>query len=102
MSQLQPTKAAPHFEGTAVVNGEFKKISLCDYKGKYVVLFFYPLDFTFVCPTEIIAFSESADKFRAINCELIACSTDSHYSHLAWSVIVTIHFEHKLTTVFAA
>lgn len=81
---LQPAKPAPHFEGTAVVNGEFKKISLCDYKGKYVVLFFYPLDFTFVCPTEIIAFSESAEKFRAINCELIACSTDSHFSHLAW------------------
>lgn len=81
---LQPAKPAPHFEGMAVVNGEFKKISLCDYKGKYVVLFFYPLDFTFVCPTEIIAFSESAEKFRAINCEVIGCSTDSHFSHLAW------------------
>jgi len=84
MSVLQPAKPAPCFEGMAVVNGEFKKISLCDYKGKYVVLFFYPLDFTFVCPTELIAFSDSADKFRAINCELIACSTDSHFSHLAW------------------
>jgi len=84
MSVLQPTKPAPVFEGMAVVNGEFKKISLSDYKGKYVVLFFYPLDFTFVCPTEIIAFSDSAAKFRAINCELIACSTDSHFSHLAW------------------
>ena len=84
MSLLQPSKPAPHFEGMAVVNGEFKKISLSDYKGKYVVLFFYPLDFTFVCPTEIIAFSESADKFRGMNCELIACSTDSHFSHLAW------------------
>ena len=81
---LQPAKPAPHFEGMAVVNGEFKKISLSDYKGKYVVLFFYPLDFTFVCPTEIIAFSEIADKFRAINCEVVACSTDSHFSHLAW------------------
>jgi len=84
MSSLQPAQPAPQFEGMAVVNGEFKKISLGDYKGKYVVLFFYPLDFTFVCPTEIIAFSDSADKFRAINCELIACSTDSHFSHLAW------------------
>jgi len=84
MSSLQPAQPAPHFEGMAVVKGEFKKISLSDYKGKYVVLFFYPLDFTFVCPTEIIAFSSSADKFHAINCELIACSTDSHFSHLAW------------------
>lgn len=81
---LQPAKPAPHFEGIAVVNGEFKKISLSDYKGKYLVLFFYPLDFTFVCPTEIIAFSESAEKFRAINCEVVGCSTDSHFSHLAW------------------
>jgi len=81
---LQPAKPAPHFDGMAVVGGEFKKISLCDYKGKYVVLFFYPLDFTFVCPTEIIAFSDASDKFRAINCEVVACSTDSHFSHLAW------------------
>jgi len=77
-------KPAPQFEGMAVVNNEFKKISLSDYAGKYVVLFFYPLDFTFVCPTEIVAFSEAADKFRDIKCELIACSTDSHFSHLAW------------------
>ncbi|KAF6028124.1 Jafrac1 [Bugula neritina] len=57
---------------------------LSDYKGKYVVFFFYPLDFTFVCPTEIIAFSDRAEEFRAINCEVIACSTDSEFSHLAW------------------
>jgi peroxiredoxin 1 len=75
---------APEFTGTAVVNGEFKTISLSDYKGKYVVLFFYPLDFTFVCPTEIIAFSDRASEFQSIGCELIACSTDSHFSHLAW------------------
>jgi alkyl hydroperoxide reductase subunit AhpC len=75
---------APEFTGTAVVNGEFKTISLADYKGKYVVLFFYPLDFTFVCPTEIIAFSDRAKEFRDIGCELIAVSTDSHFSHLAW------------------
>lgn len=75
---------APDFKGTAVVNGEFKTISLSDYKGKYVVLFFYPLDFTFVCPTEIIAFSDRAKEFADIGCELIACSTDSHFSHLAW------------------
>jgi alkyl hydroperoxide reductase subunit AhpC len=75
---------APEFSGTAVVNGEFKTVSLADYKGKYVVLFFYPLDFTFVCPTEIIAFSDRAKEFHDIGCELIACSTDSHFSHLAW------------------
>ncbi|CAL7937422.1 unnamed protein product [Xylocopa violacea] len=77
-------KPAPSFTGTAVVNGEFKDISLSDYKGKYVVLFFYPLDFTFVCPTEIIAFSDRAQEFEEIGCKLVAASTDSHFSHLAW------------------
>ena len=81
---LQPQMAAPKFKGTAVVNGQFKEISLDDYKGKYVVLFFYPLDFTFVCPTEIIAFNDRAAEFEANNCAVIAASTDSHFSHLAW------------------
>lgn len=80
-------KPAPAFEGKAVVNGQFKDIKLSDYKGQYVVLFFYPLDFTFVCPTEIIAFSDRADEFKKINTQLIACSTDSHFSHLAWTNI---------------
>ena len=70
--------AAPKFKGTAVIQGQFKEISLDDYKGKYVVLFFYPLDFTFVCPTEIIAFNDRAEEFEAINTAVIACSTDSH------------------------
>ncbi|XP_077549039.1 peroxiredoxin 2-like [Haemaphysalis longicornis] len=78
------TKPAPDFCGTAVVEGEFKKIRLADYKDKYLVLFFYPLDFTFVCPTEIIAFSERADDFRKIDCEVVGCSTDSHFCHFAW------------------
>ncbi|KPP63870.1 natural killer cell enhancement factor-like [Scleropages formosus] len=52
--------------------------------GKYVVLFFYPLDFTFVCPTEIVAFSDRAEEFRSVGCEVLAASTDSHFSHLAW------------------
>ncbi|CAM4855493.1 unnamed protein product [Rotaria socialis] len=77
-------KPAPAFKATAVIDGNFKEVSLQDYKGKYVVLFFYPLDFTFVCPTEIIAFSDRAEEFRQINCEILACSTDSHFSHLAW------------------
>ncbi|CAO1349082.1 unnamed protein product [Diamesa serratosioi] len=86
---LQYTKAviskpAPIFEGTAVVNGEFKTISLKDYLGKYVVFFFYPLDFTFVCPTEILAFSDRVEEFRKINTEVIAASVDSHFTHLSW------------------
>lgn len=76
---------APFFKAEALVNGEFKNISLDDYKGKWKVLFFYPLDFTFVCPTELVAYSEAADKFKAMNCELIACSVDSAHSHLAWT-----------------
>uniref|UniRef100_A0A1A9W562 thioredoxin-dependent peroxiredoxin n=1 Tax=Glossina brevipalpis TaxID=37001 RepID=A0A1A9W562_9MUSC len=78
------SKPAPYFEGTAVMNNEFIKLSLNQYIGKYVVLLFYPLDFTFVCPTEIIAFSDRIDEFRKINTEVIACSVDSHFTHLAW------------------
>ena len=68
---------APDFSGEAYVNGEFKKISLSDYKGKKVVLFFYPLDFTFVCPTEIIAFTDRIEDFRKRNTEVIGVSVDS-------------------------
>lgn len=77
-------KPAPEFKGPAVVNGMFKDISLSDYKGQYVVLFFYPLDFTFVCPTEIIAFSDRFEEFKKINTAVVACSTDSQFTHLAW------------------
>ncbi len=76
---------APHFKAGALVNGQEKTISLDDYKGKWKILFFYPLDFTFVCPTEITAFSDAASKFQDLNCELIACSVDSFFSHLAWT-----------------
>ncbi|KAJ3312923.1 hypothetical protein HDV04_002580 [Boothiomyces sp. JEL0838] len=75
---------APHFSAQAVVNGEFKEVSLDDYKGKYLVLFFYPLDWTFVCPTEIIAFSEKAAEFRKINTEVVGVSIDSKFSHFNW------------------
>uniref|UniRef100_A0A8C5QHP3 Thioredoxin-dependent peroxide reductase, mitochondrial n=1 Tax=Leptobrachium leishanense TaxID=445787 RepID=A0A8C5QHP3_9ANUR len=78
------TQHAPQFKGTAVVNGEFKELSLDDFKGKYLVLFFYPLDFTFVCPTEIVAFSNKANEFHDVNCEVVAVSVDSHFCHLAW------------------
>lgn len=77
-------KPAPVFSGTAVVNREFKQIKLKNYKGKYVVLLFYPLDFTFVCPTELIAFSDAFPEFQKLNCQVIAASTDSQFGHFAW------------------
>jgi len=80
----RPQQKAPDFKGQAVVNKQFKQIQLSDYKGKWLVFFFYPLDFTFVCPTEITGFSDATEEFRKINCEVVACSTDSHFSHLAW------------------
>src|SRR5690606_1057529 len=76
---------APEFKAQAVMpNGSFQEVSLADYQGKYVLLFFYPLDFTFVCPTEIIAFSDAAEQFRELNVHILGCSIDSHFSHLAW------------------
>ncbi|XP_057373642.2 peroxiredoxin-2-like [Daphnia carinata] len=80
----QVQQPAPDFRATAVVDAAFKEIGLSDYKGKYLVLFFYPLDFTFVCPTEIIAFSDRIHDFKALNAEVVGVSTDSHFSHLAW------------------
>lgn len=80
-------KKAPLFEADAVVNGsEFvEKFSLEQYLGKkYVVFFFYPLDFTFVCPTEILAFQERLHEFEAKNCAVVGCSVDSKFSHWAW------------------
>lgn len=74
-------KPAPHFEGMAWDNGAFKEIKLSDYKGKWVILFFYPMDFTFVCPTEIISFSDSSETFAKLNTVIIGASTDSHYVH---------------------
>ncbi|RPD56872.1 2-cysteine peroxiredoxin [Lentinus tigrinus ALCF2SS1-7] len=78
-------KPAPAFKGTAVVDGLFQDISLADYLGQWVVLFFYPMDFTFVCPTEILAFNDALPQFKAINTAVIGASTDSHYTHLAWA-----------------
>jgi len=77
-------KPAPDFSADAVKGKEFGKVSLGDYKGKWLALFFYPLDFTFVCPTEITAFSDRANDFKALNCEIVGCSVDSKFSHLAW------------------
>ena len=80
------TKPAPEFTATAVMpdNTFNEKFSLADYKGKYVILFFYPLDFTFVCPSEIIAFDKQLAKFKEKGCEVIGVSIDSHFTHLAW------------------
>ena len=75
---------APDFTATAVFDQEFKSIKLSDYRDKYTVLFFYPLDFTFVCPTEIIAFSDRHEDFKALNTEVLGVSVDSEFSHLAW------------------
>lgn len=76
---------APQFKAKAFVDGQMKEVSLSDYKGKWVVLFFYPLDFTFVCPTEILEFNKKADEFRKRNAQLLGVSIDSVYSHKAWS-----------------
>ncbi len=81
---LRVGQTAPDFSAEAVVDQEFKTIKLSDYRGKYVVLFFYPLDFTFVCPTEITAFSDRHADFKAINTEILGISVDSVFSHLAW------------------
>lgn len=77
-------KTAPNFKVIAVFKGEFKEISLEDYRGKYVILFFYPLDFTFVCPTELHAFQEKLTEFEKLNTIVLGCSVDSQFSHKAW------------------
>lgn len=75
---------APEFTCEGVFGKEFKKVSLSDYQGKWVVLFFYPLDFTFICPTEITAFNDMYPRFQEMNTEVLSMSTDSVHSHLAW------------------
>ncbi|MBP1932154.1 peroxiredoxin [Ammoniphilus resinae] len=86
MAQRLVGLPAPYFEmETALGNGkDFGKVSLQDYRGKWLVLFFYPLDFTFVCPTEITAMSDRYEEFQQLNCDIIGVSTDSKYSHRAW------------------
>src|SRR3989338_316215 len=75
---------APAFKEDAFVGGEIKKISLEDYKGKWVVLFFYPADFTFVCPTELGELASSHDQIKKLNAEIISVSTDTVFVHKAW------------------
>ena len=79
------TKQAPDFKAQAVLaDNSFAEVELTSYRGKYVVLFFYPLDFTFVCPSEIIAFDKALPKFEQKNVQVIGVSVDSHFTHLAW------------------
>ncbi|TWT48782.1 peroxiredoxin [Botrimarina hoheduenensis] len=79
-------KEAPDFTAQAVLpDSQFKEVKLSDYRGKHVLLFFWPLDFTFVCPTEIIAFSDRAAEFEALGVQILGVSIDSHFTHLAWT-----------------
>lgn len=81
-------KTAPFFKANSWMSAtsEFKEVSLNDYKSKWLLLFFYPLDFTFVCPTEIVEFSNHAKTFRQHNCEVVGCSIDSHFVHRRWTL----------------
>lgn len=80
------TRPAPDFSATAVLADDSfdESFTLSALRGRYVILLFYPLDFTFVCPTEIVAFDELLDEFRARDTDVVGISVDSHYSHLAW------------------
>ena len=79
------TKPAPDFKAQAVMpDNTFKEVSLSDYKGKKIVLFFYPLDFTFVWPSELIAFDKRINEFEKRDVQVLGCSVDSHFSHLRW------------------
>ena len=87
------TKQAPDFTANAVLadNSIDESFTLSSLRGKYVVLFFYPLDFTFVCPTEILAFDEKLEEFKKRNAEVVGVSVDSQYTHLAWKKTPTEH-----------
>jgi peroxiredoxin (alkyl hydroperoxide reductase subunit C) len=79
------TKPAPDFKAQAVMpDNSFADLRLSDYRGRYVILFFYPLDFTFVCPSEIIAFNKALPRFQQKGAEIIGVSVDSHFTHWAW------------------
>ncbi|XP_074640444.1 peroxiredoxin-2-like [Tubulanus polymorphus] len=79
------SKKAPAFETNCLIGDKFKTVNQSMFDNKYNVLFFYPLDFTFVCPTELVAFEDHLSEFKAINCNVVACSVDSHFSHLNWN-----------------
>jgi len=79
------SQLAPDFKAEAYVNGGFEEITLSQFKGKKVVLFFYPLDFTFVCPTEILAFADAMDEFKKRDTVVLGASVDSKFTHHAWA-----------------
>lgn len=81
---LLPRQKSPFWSATAVSGEKFVKINSEEYKGKYTILIFYPFDFTYVCPTELIAFSDRVKEFKDHNAEIVGVSTDSHFTHLAW------------------
>ncbi len=85
MNNTLVQKTAPDFTAEAVLGTDFTTVTLSKYRGKWVVLYFYPLDFTFVCPTEITAFEDHLEEFKKLNAEVIGVSTDSKFSHLAWA-----------------
>jgi alkyl hydroperoxide reductase subunit AhpC len=83
---LKPRDYAPDFtDVNAVLGTELTTVSLSDYRDKWLVVLFYPFDFTYVCPTELIAFSEAVQQFRELDAEIIGVSCDSHFTHLAWA-----------------
>ncbi|NGX59652.1 MAG: putative peroxiredoxin [Chlamydiae bacterium] len=85
MSKLLIGKPAPHFKAKAVIKGKIlDEFSLDDLKGKYILFFFYPLDFTFVCPTELHAFQDKLEEFHKRDAQVVGCSVDSWYTHVAW------------------
>ena len=84
MTELRLGRPAPLWTCTAVVNCETEDCSLFNYQGIYVVLFFYPFDFTPSCQRDILALNEKREDFKNLNCQILACSTDSQYTHLAW------------------
>ena len=84
-SKVQISKPAPPFTASGISSGQVREFKLSDYLGKYLVIVFYPQDFTFVCPTEILAFNDRLEEFRSIDTEVVAMSVDAHFVHLAWT-----------------
>jgi alkyl hydroperoxide reductase subunit AhpC len=86
-SMVMPRQKAPDFQAKAVFDDAFLDVKLSDYaaKGEWTVLLFYPFDYTFVCPTELISFSSKAEEFKSLKTNVLGISTDSHHTHLAWT-----------------
>lgn len=85
MEVIRPRSQMPSFEGLQVLNGEVSSLNSKSLSGKYLVLIFYPFDFTYVCPTELVAFSQRMNEFDQLDTKVYGISTDSHFTHLAWT-----------------